>query len=529
MALGASGSRWAIATPHEAATAAGADAFEHGGNAVDAALAAAVTLAAVYPHMCGVGGDMFALVQHPEGTGPVAICSSGASPAGIDVGAARATGRGTAMPERGPHTVTVPGAVAGWAALHFHGAGLPWSAAFARGIAAAHDGVPVARSLAGSIAEAGALSAADAAFAALFFPEGTALEEGATLRNPALAATLEQLAAQGPSALYGGEIGARYVDGLRAAGSAISREDLAAHEATIAPPLIGRYRELDVRTTPPTSQGFVMLEALAAIDRLGLAMDPLGPDAGRLALAFAAAALDRDRHLADPNAMRIHVETLLDDGHIAALCDEIRGADAPSGHRPVLAGDTAGLVTADAEGNAVSLIQSLSWGFGSGILEPGTGVIAQNRGTGFTLEAGHPNELEPGKRPAHTLMPVMVHRRGRLAAVSGTMGGSAHPQINSMSLFRALGLGMDAAEAVAAPRWLVGGMDPEDPEGQRFVVAEPGIGEVAVAALASVGFRVDPIHELDEGVGHAHLITVDTDGGLDAGTDPRADGAALAS
>jgi gamma-glutamyltranspeptidase/glutathione hydrolase len=227
--------------------------------------------------------------------------------------------------------------------------------------------------------------------------------------------------------------------------------------------------------------------------------------------------------------MRVHVETLLDDGHIAALCDEIRDAATPSGHRSVLAGDTAGLVTADADGNAVSLIQSLSWGFGSGILDPATGIIAQNRGTGFTLEAGHPNELAPAKKPAHTLMPVMVHRQGQLAAVSGTMGGSAHPQINSMSLFRALGLGMDPAEAVAAPRWLVGGMDPEDPDGQRFAVAEPSIGEVATEALTSVGFRVDPIEELDDGVGHAHLITVDRDGALDAGTDPRADGAALAS
>jgi len=349
------------------------------------------------------------------------------------------------------------------------------------------------------------------------------------LTNPALAATLEQLAAQGPSSLYGGEIGARYVEGLRAAGSAITREDLAAHEATVAPPLIGRYRDLDVRTTPPTSQGFVILEALAAIDRLGLATDPLGPDAGRLALAFAAAALDRDRHLADPAAMRIHVETLLDDGHIAALCDEVRDAADPSGHRSVLAGDTAGLVTADADGNAVSLIQSLSWGFGSGIREPSTGIIAQNRGTGFTLEPGHPNELASAKKPAHTLMPVMVHREGRLAAVSGTMGGSAHPQINSMALFRAFDLGMNAAESVAAPRWLVGGMDPQDPEGERFAVAEPGIGAVAEEALASVGFRVDRLDELDESVGHAHLITVGPEGELDAGTDPRADGAALAS
>jgi gamma-glutamyltranspeptidase/glutathione hydrolase len=299
------------------------------------------------------------------------------------------------------------------------------------------------------------------------------------------------------------------------------------HPADVLSPLAGRYRDLDVSVAPPTSQGFVLLEILAAIERLGIDPNPLGPDAGALALLFRAASLDRDRHLADPAHMRMHPHSLLDDGHIAAVCDEVRtGRPVPVDAGPGPQGGTAGLVTADAEGWAVCLIQSLGPGFGSGVLEPETGIIGQGRGSGFTLEREHPNELAPGKLPAHTLMPVMAHRRGRLAAVSGTMGGSAHPQINAMSLVRSFDLGRSAADAVAEARWLMGGMDPVGPD--PFVVAEPaavtGVGD----ALREAGFRVDALRDLDEDVGHAHLILVGPDGTFDAGTDPRADGGVAA-
>jgi gamma-glutamyltranspeptidase/glutathione hydrolase len=221
--------------------------------------------------------------------------------------------------------------------------------------------------------------------------------------------------------------------------------------------------------------------------------------------------------------MRMHPHSLLDDGHIAAVCDEVRaGRPVPVHARLGAPGGTVGVVTADAEGWAVCLIQSLGPGFGSGILEPQTGIVGQGRGGGFTLEPGHPNELEPAKLPAHTLMPVMAHRRGRLAAVSGTMGGSGHPQINAMSLVRAFDLGRPAAEAVAEPRWLAGGMDPVGPDA--FVVAEPAAAQRAGQVLRDAGFRLDALDELDEGVGHAHLIVVGPDGTFDAGTDPRADG-----
>ncbi len=527
MGRAAGGERWAIATPHALATEAGGVAFERGGNALDAAIAAAITLAVVYPHMCGVGGDLFALIQQPEGDA-VAVNAGGRAPARADPGAAAAAGGG-AMPARGPHSVTVPGAVSGWEALHRLGARLPWPDLFTQAVALAHGGVAVSRSLAAALAGADAPRdpAADP-LAAVFSPEGSPLPEGALVRQPALGATLRHLAAEGADALYRGEVGARYAAGLAEAGVPIDPEDLAAHRVDLGSPLRARYRDVDVLAHPPNSQGFVLLEILAVIHRLGIDPDPLGPDVATLARLFRAASRDRDLHLADPDAMRLHPSTLLEDGHLAALADEARAgwaADAEGGHSASASGDTIALVAADDEGRAVSLIQSLFGGFGSGILEPSTGIVAHNRGACFTLDPAHPNVLAPRKRPAHTLVPVLVQRAGRFEAAAGTMGGFGQPQINAMNLIRAFDLGLSPADAVAAPRWLVGGME-RGTRGPR-VKAEGDVPEIVRTRLQEAGFGVDTIGEQDEAVGHAHLIRLGTAGFI-AGSDPRSDGGALA-
>jgi gamma-glutamyltranspeptidase/glutathione hydrolase len=253
--------------------------------------------------------------------------------------------------------------------------------------------------------------------------------------------------------------------------------------------------------------------------------DPLGSDAGVLALAFAAANRDRDHHLADAEAMRVHPSTLLDDGHIAGLADRVRDSLAfgseQDRHRG--RGDTIALVTADAEGWAVSLIQSLWDSFGSGVMEPETGIVAHDRGNCFTLEPGHPNALAPGKRPFHTLMPVLAHHNDGLAAVAGSMGGASQPQINAQTLIRAFDLGVPADEAVAAPRWTVWN--------DRIPLArvEGRVPVSVVERLLEAGFSVDPLDDVDESVGHAHMIVIRADGAFDVGSDPRADGAALAT
>jgi gamma-glutamyltranspeptidase/glutathione hydrolase len=523
--VSASGRRWAVAAPDPRAADAARRAFDAGGNAVDAALHAAVMLAVVYPHQCGAGGDLFALVQNPDGK-VVAVDSSGRAPSGADAGSLRAA-HGTSMPASGPATVTVPGAVRGWQAVHAQGANLPWAAAFEGPVEAAGGGSPVARDLGGALERRADLLRADPGAAAVFLGDGLPAE-GDVLAQPALAATLGAIAAEGPDVLYRGEAGARLAAGLRDAGVPIADADLAAHAAELAPPLRGRYRDLDVLVTPPPSQGFVLLEALAAVERLGIDPDPAGPDAGTLADVLRATGADRDRHLADPDAMTLHVAALLDDGHVGALCDAVRAGRADHGGSGAgsPAGDTIALVTADADGWAVSLIQSLYSAFGSGILEPSTGLLLHDRGGCFTLEPGHPNELAPGKRPAHTLMPVVVARDGRPVAVTGTRGGHGQPQIDLMTLVRSFDLHLDPEDALAAPRWLVGGMDPLT--GPPWVLLEEDLPEAGRTSLAAAGYRLEPLPPQDRSVGHAMLIRVGPDGFL-AASDPRSDAGASAS
>jgi oxamate amidohydrolase len=518
--LSAAGKRFALATPHWAATAAGADAFDAGGNAVDAALAAAVALTVCYPHMCGVGGDLFALVDTINGQ-TVALNASGAAPHAIDVEAIRRDG--AVMPEYGPLTITVPGAVSGWAALAKLGADLGLQRAFRSAVGYARDGLPVSRSLAVSLAWDPERLMADRGMRGVFTRDGRPLEEGDTLKQPALAKTLETLAETGPAALYGGAIGARLVEGLRAMGSPMELVDLASHRSELDSPITAGYRDLHVSVVPPNSQGFALLEMLLAVERLEIDPDPLGVDAELLAEVVAAASADRDRHNADPRFARVPVGTLLDEGHIASLCDEVRAGRIQLAHRPP--GDTVALVAADGDGRAVSLIQSLSSGFGSGILEPSTGVLCHNRGSDFSLDPRSPNVLAGGKRPAHTLMPVLVHRDGAVVAATGTMGGGGQPQINFQNLVRAFDLGMDPETALASPRWLMGGMDLYP---GRSVELEARVPSWVRRVFERSGFALTVLDDLDEGAGHAQLIRVGGDGTLVAATDPRSDGAAWA-
>jgi gamma-glutamyltranspeptidase len=519
MQAAASGSTWAIASPQHSATDAGAAAFARGGNAVDAALAAAAAIAVTAPASCGVGGDLFALVRRPDGES-LCVSSSGRSPAAAD---ATAVARDhSVMPVRGPIPITVPGAVAGWRALYDLGAVLPWSDAFARAIELANGGMRISGDLAGTLAEDDALFASDPGLASIFFVDGRPAGAGSTLTQPALGGTLEAIARHGPDALYRGEVGRAYVRGLNAAGSPISTADLEAHRALVLPPIQASYRDLHVSVAPPNSQGFVLLQILSLLERLDVDAEPHGDRAGMLARVFAAASADRDRHLADPDRMVVHPSTLLDDGHLAGLADDLRVAHPADAHGGRPEGDTIALVTADAEGFAVSLIQSLFWDFGSGICDPATGIVAHNRGACFTLEPGHPNVFAPGVRPAHTLTPVIVQDDQGVAAVAGTMGRYAQPQINAQSLLHLL-RGATPAEAVAAPRWIV----ERQVEAPSTVTSEQDVPARARASLGAAGFDVSIVPARSSDVGHAQLIRAG-ERGFDVGSDPRSDGGAAA-
>jgi len=516
------GDRFALATPHGAATAAGREAFRVGGNAIDAALAASAALSVAYPHMTGVGGDLFALVGLPSGE-VVSINGSGAAPASLDLERIRAEAK--VMPSHGPSTITVPGAVDAWGMLEGLGARLGLGAALAPAARLARSGLPVAPSLARALHEQAGMVLSDPGLRAVYCRDGRPLARGETVHDPALASTLEQLAADGPAALYRGAIGERLVVGLRARGAALAETDLATHRGERTPPLAGAYGDAEVLTAPPTSQGCLLLAILAVVERLNLDRDHLGGDAARLASLFAAVTAERDRLLCDPRTGPDLAVAQLSSGHLDQLAAGSAGAGAPA--PDPRHGDTVAVVAADGDGTTVSLIHSLYGAFGSGIREPATGIIAQNRGASFVLDPGHPNALAPGRRPAHTLMPVLVRTGGRIGVAAGTMGGSAHPQIHASLLMALLDRAQAPQAAVTLPRWVVGGLGGEDGEpGADTIFAEGLVPDSVTAAVRRAGFGVRRLGDLDEGVGHAQVLCRDHEGRFQAGSDPRADGRA---
>jgi gamma-glutamyltranspeptidase len=515
-----SGSR-AVATPESHATAAAEEAFRAGGNAIDAALAAAAVLTVTYPHNCALGGDLFALVRSPDGR-VVSVNASGPAPRAVDPSALRR--KADAIPVLGADAVTVPGLVAGWEELHRRGATLPWEDLLAAAIELAEDGVEVSTGLAGAIAQAPALDH-DPGMAATFTAGGQPLRAGDTIRQPPLAATLGRLAADGPRSFYEGPVAAELIGTLSRRGSALAEADLREFRPEVTAPLAGIFNGLEILTSPPNSSGILVLQALASLEAGGIA-DPLGEDAGVVAELFRIGDEDRARLLADPRAVPFDRDAWLGEERIAAAVARARavagGAAVPAlrhrARRP--AGDTAAVVAVDGDGRAVSLIQSLFHWFGAQILDPATGVLLHNRGAAFSLRGDRPNTLAPGRRPPHTLMPIMAQRDGVLAGVLGTMGGRVHAQIHVQVLARLLA-GDVAQAAVDAPRWIAGAMD----LGQRedTVHIEAGCDETTRTALARADSDQTTVERGSDVLGHAQAIWLEPT--LSAGSDCRADGA----
>lgn len=516
----------AVASPHSLGTEAARMAIESGGNAVDAALAAATVLTVAYPHNTSIGGDLFALVRDPKGR-ITSINASGSAGGLTDVALLRSR-YGALMPVTGVDSITVPGALGGLAAIHEMGAQLPWASAFSRAVVLAEEGIPISPSLDMALRENSVLVDSDPGMRALFRPNDHALSLGDILRNPALGATLRTIAIEGPNCLYGGEVGASLVKGFQSLGCVLTLKDFAGYRAQIEPALSAQFRDLQVWTSPPNSQGFAFLEMLSIINALPLTnADLFGEDADLLAAIFQRATSDRTRLLADPSSCASLIAQILNPHYISEAAGEIvrnRHLHQPSAmakeDRPT--GDTVAVVTADSDGWAVSLIQSLFHSFGSGVLEPTTGLFLHNRGSFFSLDASSPNVIAPGKKPAHTLMPAMVTRGKDLAWVMGTMGGKAQPQILTQVLLRALS-GDVASKAVAQPRLIVGGLEVDQPENS--IHLEPGLGHVE-KVFSSWHVPVTVLPESGESAGHANLISISMDGAFAAGSDPRSDGSA---
>jgi gamma-glutamyltranspeptidase/glutathione hydrolase len=507
----------AVATPHALATDAATAAFRDGGNAIDAAIAAAAMLTVVYPHNVALGGDLIALVRTPDGS-VTCINASGWAGSAVDPAAMRAK-HGAVLPARGADTVTVPGGVRGWETLRRFGSRLPWERLLRPAEDAAEGGVPVAESLGGALADPDNEDLTGFEdFGRFFGPGARRLRTGEPLRQPELAATFAALRAGGPDAFYAGALAARTVDYLRSHESVLDAADFAEYQPESTDPLAVDFRGLTVFTSPPNTHGFMMLRALRALDEIGVDA-PLVDGIGTLMRVFHHGNRLRSTRLGDPRQAEVDAFDLVHGDLRAAT--PVGDAEVV---RSVPRGDTVGIAAADADGTAVSLIQSVFHAFGSGLVDPQTGILFHDRGTSFSLDPQSPNVLAPRKRPLHTLMPVMTTQNGDVRHVLATMGGQGQPQILTQVLLRMLD-GATPAHAIAAPRAIVGVQERGCTADS--VVVEADIDPAAAASLTEAGLEIFEMPRHSEGLGHANAVEIARNGQFTAAADPRADGSAV--
>lgn len=505
------------ATSHPLATATALDILKRGGNAVDAAIAASATLCVVEPQSTGIGGDCFAIVVEPDGT-VHGLNGSGRAAAGADPDWYRAQGFRD-VPETGPHPITVPGAIKAWETLLDRLGSLPFEALFADAISLAEEGFPVHPRVAWDWAKSAELLAADEGGARHYLVDGRAPAVGSRKRQPALAETLRTIARGGARAFYEGPIAAEIAATVQRLGGFLSESDLAAASADWVTPISARFAGHDVLEIPPNGQGITALIMFRLLSKVGTAAHPdsaeryhLDIEAGRLAYSV------RDHMVADPAAMTATPDELLSDAFIDRLAGRIdrRRRNPDVSLPPLPKSDTIYLTVVDRERRAVSFINSTYDNFGSGVVTPLSGIILQNRGACFTLEKGHPNEIGPGKRPMHTIIPAMAMKDGAAAVSFGVMGGSYQPT-GHVHTFSNLALyAMDPQEAIDRPRLFWGG--------DGVLEAEAGIGEGVRRELAAMGHQV---RDAAKPFGGGQMIVIDRRSGfLIGGSDPRKDGMA---
>ena len=507
----------AIVTPHYLATQAGNRILGIGGTAVDAAIAASAVLCVVYPHMVSLAGDSWSLLA--DGSRVRAVDGTGRAPQALNAAVLRERGE-EVMPDRGPHTVTVPGGVAAWGLMHAEGGRLAFDELLADAITFAEHGVEVAPSLARDIIDYRPMLEADPGCRALFFAEdGSPKTSADHIVQPQLAATLRAIALGGPGAFYQGPVAEAFVSGMVERGSLLATSDFAGHRSEFFQPITRRYGDAEVLTAPPSSQGFVLLQLLGAVDLVGKPDWTRGTDLTWMPRAADAFGRLRDAVLGDVGTMTVTGEELVSENTIRRVLGEATGFRDPRYAQPTLTGDTIALMAADSEGQVLSHIQSVSGAFGSGILEQSTGMIGHNRGSAFTLQAGDPSELIGGRKPPHTLMPAMVRRDGRVVAVAGTMGGKNQPVIVAQVIARLLE-GASAQEAVDAPRWVVPSVAGNE-KPTILVESQTDVGSLAM--LAQAGMPMEMIEGVDNRLGQAQVILIH-DEGLQVGCDRRSDG-----
>ncbi|GKY86860.1 gamma-glutamyltransferase [Sinisalibacter aestuarii] len=534
--------RGMVSSPHYLASESGMKALRQGGSAVDASIALNLTMAVVYSHMSGLGGDGFWLLAGGKTTGVEAIRASGPSAARATIEHYRKHGHTDAIPDRGPlAALTVPGALDGFRIAHERYGKLDWADLFEDAIHYARHGFAVTRSLADWLVADEALLRQYPGMAEIFLPDGKPQREGGFIAQPGLADTLELIARKGArDAFYEGELAARICAGLRPGGSPLAPEDFADYHAEWVAPISTSYRGYDIYQLPPSTQGMTAIQVLNLLEGFDVAGwgDNTADYYHHMAEVLKVAAADRDEWLTDPNFVDIPLETLLskpyaDERRKLIRADRSLAVDGiepglrygAEFDKPAPRGGTVYFCVTDSDGLMVSKIQSPYYDFGACVMGGDTGIIMQNRGSFFSLDENHPNRLEPKKNTFHTIIPALAVRDGMPAIAYGTMGGEGQSQTQAAMLTRMIDFGYDVQQAIEAPRWLFGrtwGMESRD------LWMESDIPENVLRELSVRGQPVKRVGRWDSIVGHAQAIRWNAGTGFyEGGADPRGDGCVI--
>ena len=520
--------RGMVTAPHHLAARAGQRVLEDGGNAIEAMIAAASTIAIVYPHMNALGGDNFWLI-HTPGMPPVGIDACGGAAAAADIDYYKSRGL-DAIPSRGADAaLTVAGAVSGWQeALRVSaewGGSLPLARLLEDAVFYAGDGIAVTNTQADNT-QAKLPELKDApGFAATYLIDGKPPVRGARFKQPRMAATLKHLATHGIDDFYRGALAKAIAADLSRAGSPVGLEDLQRHKALRLPPLSVQAGGHSIYNMPPPTQGLASLMLLGVYARLGITEADGFDYVHGLVEATKGVFRIRDRYVTDPDYMADDPATFLTDAALHAIADEVDRTAAAPWPDKTPSGDTVWLSAADVEGRMVSFIQSIYWEFGSGTVLDETGITWQNRGTSFSLDAAHHNHLRPHRRPFHTIQPALAQLGDGRVMAYGTMGGEGQPQTQAMVFSRHVLHGQELQQAVTAPRWLLGRTWGAETANLRI---ESRFDPAVIDRLRAAGHDLEVIGQFDEVMGHAGAIVRHPDGRMEGAADPRGDGCVAA-